>query len=561
MAKTKVYTMNKHNPCVTELKEWQDLVRHQTSIANDHMRDWFRTDIDRFSQYSLQFGEILFDFSRNRINQTTCQLLDRLAHAAQLPEKITRLCSGQPINTTEKRAVLHTALRDKRHPPLWVNGENVTSLINDALDRMSVFCDQVHTQTWRGSTGKPIHHIVTLGVGGSYLGTMMCCHALKDFAVNDLSFHFISSIDKSLMNDVLAQIDPEATLFIISSKTFTTLETMTNANTLLDQLRHTLGNEALRHHFIAITANEQKAIELGLAPHNIFPLWDWVGGRYSIWSAIGLPLMLMIGRDAFQQFLDGAHQVDLHFQQADFSRNIPVLMGMLSIWYRNFFHASAQAIIPYAHRLRHLVPYLQQADMESNGKRIRSSGDETTYATGPIIFGDEGCNGQHSYHQLLHQGQHLVPVDFILIGKPTNATHDHHQDMLIASGLSQAQALMLGKTWQEARQHLLKKGYSNEEAGMLAKHQTNPGNRPSNVLFLERLTPYNLGALLALYEHKIFVQGAIWDINSFDQWGVELGKELLPAILQGIQNTQALRETDSATTGLIHHFKKCQDNA
>lgn len=558
MAKTKVYTMTKEIKCVTDLQEWQALSAHQQAIAKQHMRDWFQTDQSRFSRYSLQFGDILLDYSRNRINDETIQLLCDLANACQLPDKITALCKGYPVNVTEKRPALHTALRDQRHTPLLVDGNNIAQLIADAFTQMTDFTRQIHSGTWKGATGKPIRHIVNLGVGGSYLGTMMCHHALKDFAVSPLQCHFISSIDKALMSDVLQQIDLEATLFIVSSKTFSTLETMTNAATLLSLVQNMLGKEAIKHHFIGITADQDKALRFGLPKENIFPLWDFVGGRYSIWFTIGLPLMLMIGSKQFREFLDGAFEIDQHFQQAEFSQNIPVLLALLSIWYTNFFHATAQAVVPYAHRLRHLTPYLQQADMESNGKRVRLNGNTIPYATGPVIFGEEGCNGQHSYHQLLHQGQHLIPVDFIVIGKAATNAHDHHQDMLVASALSQAQALMLGKTMAEAETALLHQHYAPADAAYLAKHQVNPGNRPSNVLFFDELTPKNLGALLAIYEHKIFVQSTIWDINPFDQWGVELGKQLLPDILHCVQGQPQHTPTDSATAGLIAHFKKIQ---
>jgi glucose-6-phosphate isomerase len=443
MAKTKVYTMTKEIKCLTEHDEWRALSRHQQDIAGQHMRDWFHADQSRFSRYSIHFGNLLLDYSRNRVNDETIQLLCQLAQSNHLPEKIAALCSGQTVNMTEKRAALHTALRDKNRTPIIINGENIAALVAQALDQMREFTQQIHSENWKGITGKPIKHIVTLGVGGSYLGTTMCCHALKDFAVAPLQFHFISSVDKSLTNDVLKQIDPEATLFIVSSKTFTTLETMTNANSLLLWMQNKLGKNVIKHHFIGITANKEKALAFGLPKENIFPLWDWVGGRYSIWSAIGLPLMLMIGSQSFNEFLDGAFQMDQHFQTAEFSKNMPALLALLNIWYMNFFNATAQAIVPYSHRLRHLIPYLQQADMESNGKLTRLNGESIRYATGPVIFGEEGCNGQHSYHQLLHQGQHLIPVDFILIGKTAHNTHDHHQDILVASGLSQAQALML----------------------------------------------------------------------------------------------------------------------
>ena len=548
----------------TELAEWQALHAHHLAIRSQHMRRLFQDDPARFAHFSLRFDDMLFDFSRNRITRETIPLLTALATASGLSDKISGLFSGQILNTTEKRAALHTALRDKKCTNIRVDGVNIAQQITDCLTKMRTFTQQIQSGSWRGVTGKPIQSVITVGVGGSYLGTMMCCHALSDFKTTPIRFHFISSVDDSLLADTLDQVDPETTLIVISSKTFTTMETMTNARTLLSWMQNRLGHDALRYHFIAITAAAAKAKAFGIPDKNIFPLWEWVGGRYSIWSSVGLPLMLMIGADRFQAFLDGAYAMDQHFRQTAFDQNMPVLLALLSIWYRNFFHASAQAIVPYAHRLRHLVPYLQQADMESNGKRTRLRGQEADYATGPVIFGEEGCNGQHSYHQLLHQGQHLIPVDFILIG---SANHNrikesaHHHDILLASGLSQAQALMRGKTYDEALQALRQANVAEQDALQLAHHHSNPGNRPSNILFLDQLNPKSLGSLIALYEHKIFCQGIIWDINSFDQWGVELGKQLLPDILHTMHGRLPHDQTDSATAGLIHHFSKTRESA
>lgn len=541
---------------LTNLEIGQTLAAHQRDIANQHMRDWFEHDALRFAKFTLETEGLLLDYSRNRITEKTIPLLCELANVTSLSEKREALFSGCPINTTEKRPALHTALRDPHHTPIFVNGENIAPLIVETQKRMHEFTAKLHAKKWLGITGKPIAHIVNIGIGGSYLGPMMCTHALKDFAVSDLQFHFISSVDKAHLNDVLQAVDPETTLFIISSKSFSTLETITNAETIATWMRNQFGPESIAKHFIAITAATEKAMAFGIAKDHIFPLWDWVGGRYSIWSAIGLPLMLMIGEQQFAEFTQGAYGMDTHFKEADFAKNMPVLLALLGIWYRNFFGASVQAIVPYAHRLRYLIPYLQQAEMESNGKNINLAGENISYATGPVIFGEEGCNGQHAYHQLLHQGQHLIPVDFILVGNPMpNGLVDSRHDILIASGLSQAQALMRGKTYEEAYHALRGTGFSETEAKTLARHQAIPGNRPSNVLFLERITPKSLGALIALYEHKIFVQGAIWDINSFDQWGVELGKQLLPDILSCVHDEKK-QSTDSATTGLIHYFKK-----
>ena len=543
---------------LTELAQWQMLTKHYHEIENQHMRDWFAKDPERFARFSLQSGEIFLDYSRHRINAKTLKLLGDLAEAIELSAKIEALFNGFPINHTEKRPALHTALRDKNHPQLIANGKNIAPLIVNAQAKMRDFVNKIHAKEWKGATQKPISHIVNLGIGGSYHGPMMGTHALKDFAVTDLKFHFISSVDKVYLNEVLQQIDPETTLFIISSKSFSTIETLTNARTILAWMKAKLGENVINQHFVAVTADAEKAAAFGIPSEHIFPIWDWVGGRYSVWSAIGLPIMLMIGNKQFDEFLEGAYQMDQHFRHASFSENMPVLLAMLGVWYTNFFNASAQAIVPYSYRLRRLIPYLQQADMESNGKGTGSNNNNIHYATGPIIFGEEGCDGQHTYHQLLHQGRHLIPVDFILVGKANRSADDHHQDTLIASGLSQAQALMRGKSYDEAYHELIASNYSQRDAKDLAHHQTIPGNRPSNVLFLERITPKNLGALLALYEHKIFVQGVIWNINSFDQWGVELGKQLLPQIVERLHQPHTDGQLDCATQGLINLYKKVQ---
>ena len=535
-------------------QEWRLLNQHYSEICNQHMRAWFAEDTNRFARFSVQCGDMLLDYSRNRILPQTITLLGQLAHHMQLPQKIESLFTGKAINTTEKRSVLHTALRDQRHTSIIINGENTANLIELARHKMRFLVNAIHTQQWRGVTNQPIAHIINIGIGGSHTGPKMSVHALKPFAITNLTFHFISSIDQTALEDVLQQINPERALFIISSKSFTTLETITNANTILAWMKARLGQHVLQHHFIAITRAIEKAIAWGLPPENILPLWDWVGGRYSIWSPIGLPLMLMIGDKQFADFLQGAYEMDEHFRYTDFEKNMPVLLALISIWYINFFNTSAQAIVPYAHALSYLIPYLQQAEMESNGKRTTLNGDEISHTTSPIVFGEEGCNGQHTYHQLLHQSTYFVPADFILIAQTASTSH-HHQDILLASALSQAEALMQGKTYEEAYSEL-KINYPHHEAKYLACHQVIPGNRPCNILLMEHLTPKNLGALLALYEHKIFVQGVIWDINSFDQWGVELGKQLLPILLKQIQQDASPSKLNSSTTALINYIKK-----
>ncbi|MDR3478157.1 MAG: glucose-6-phosphate isomerase [Gammaproteobacteria bacterium] len=545
---------------ITELAPWQALKAHQKHIVTQYMQDWFAEDPIRFARFSMQVGGILLDYSKNRITQETINLLCDLARATQLSSKIEALFDGQIINTTENRPALHTALRNRGGHPVYVNGENIMPLIEATLEKMRSLTEKVRNGTWLGSTGKRITDIINIGIGGSHLGPLSTTHALADFATENLRCHFISNIDSAHIHEVLKQIQPDTSLFIVSSKSFTTLETITNARTLKKWLQNALGENAVAKHFIAVTASADKAVEFGILPENIFPLWDWVGGRYSIWSAIGLPLALLIGMDQFLEFLRGAYEMDQHFRHADFASNLPVVLGLLGIWYINFFDANNHAIVPYTHHLTHLRTYLQQADMESNGKNISQQGMSIDYQTGPIIWGEQGCNAQHAFHQLLHQGQHLIPVDFILVGSNKNNFADHH-DILVASGLSQAQALLRGKSYEEAFSELITDGYSPQIAEHLAQHKTIPGNRPSNTLFLEQMTPYHLGAFLALYEHKIFVQGAIWNINSFDQWGVELGKQLLPQILADLQKPAGVMPHDSSTQGLIEFYKSVRSES
>lgn len=543
---------------ITESAKWQALVAHQQQIATHHMQNLFAEDPLRYTHFSLRVGEILLDYSKNRLSTETIKHLCDLAKAANLSAKINALFEGHIVNTTEKRPALHTALRNRTGTPVYVDGQNIMPAIESALAKLRDFTQIVREGKWLGFTNKPITDIVNIGIGGSHLGPLLATHALTDFSHKNLRCHFISNIDSAHLDDVLTHINPETSLFIVSSKSFTTLETMTNANTIKAWLQDNIrlagvDGGTIKKHFVAVTAANTKAMAFGIPQEQIFPIWDWVGGRYSVWSAIGLPLMLMIGMDNFLEFLEGAHEMDQHFRQTDFSQNMPVLMGLIGIWYINFFGANNHAIIPYSHALTHLHTYLQQADMESNGKSITQQGDVISYATGPAIWGEQGCNAQHAFHQLLHQGQHLIPIDFILTGNKT-AQRNHH-DILIASGLSQAQALMQGKSYQQALAELIEEGFNPEEARKLAQHKTIPGNRPSNMLFLDCVSPKNLGALLALYEHKIFVQGAIWDINSFDQWGVELGKQLLPHILADLTQPNPSAQHDSSTHGLIEHYK------
>ncbi len=536
---------------LTQRLEWQALQNHYQNIKEEKMAAWFTSDPQRFKHFSLRLGALLFDYSKNRVTRETIPLLCALATACELPAKIEALFSAAALNSTEYRPALHVALRHQANTAIRVAGQDVMPAIHAALAKMQHFVDDLQQGRLRASTGKTFRDIVNIGIGGSHFGPLMTTHALAEHAQNALRFHFIADIDSVALQEVFSQLDPERTLFIISSKSFTTLETLLNAKQCLAWLQQRLPaqKELLAAHFIAITAQQDKAIAFGISPEKIFPIWDWVGGRYSIWSAIGLPLALQIGMDGFKAFLEGAYLADQHFRTAEFSNNIPVLLGLLGVWYLNFFNAATHAIIPYDYRLKHLRAYLQQLDMESNGKGITHPGTAAGYVTGPIVWGELGIHGQHAFHQLLHQGTHVAPVDFLLIGQK-NQGQDVNQDLLIANALSQARALMNGKAiaTEETVENL-----------RLAKHKAIPGNRPSNILFMDKLTPYNLGTLLALYEHKIFVQSVIWDLNPFDQWGVELGKTILSSVLEDIQHTEIKHAHDSSTENLIAHYKSLRE--
>lgn len=513
---------NKNNN-LTNTAAWQALQRHHNSTISQTLRERFRSDSNRKSRFSLTVGDLTLDYSRNHVSNETIGLLCQLASELGLAQHIKALFNGSRINSTENRAALHTSLRSS-HPD---------DVIKATRERLETFVDQILDGSWRGCTDKQIKHIVNIGIGGSHLGPKMATEALKEFNSSNLKFHFIASVDQTQLQDVWQAIVPDETLFIISSKTFSTIETTTNANTIIKLMTAELGNEMAKQHLVAVTAAKDKAIAFGIPQNNIFPIWEWVGGRYSIWSAIGLPLQLMLGNNQFAEFLAGAHELDQHFQHANLIENMPVILALLNIWYTNFFDTKAHAIIPYSYRLRYLVSYLQQLEMESNGKSISFDGKSIDHATSPVIFGEEGCNGQHTYHQLLHQGKHIIPADFIMVDNPHGTSNTHHP-YVKASGLSQVEALVIGKSEHEAYIELIAQGHTESEAVRLAPHKVIPGNKPSNLIHLKSLNPKSLGALLALYEHKVFVSGAIWQINPFDQWGVELGKQLLPALLESM---------------------------
>lgn len=541
---------------ITQSSAWQALREHQPKIAALHLRDLFAADPERFAKFSLSNAELLLDYSKNRITSETINLLCQLATAAKLPEKIALLFSGHPVNTSENRPALHTALRHFENTAIYVNGKNIITDIRAKQNKMRAFVEAVWQQQWRGFSNEPITDIVNIGVGGSELGPALAVDALKPYITPRLRCHFVSNIDGAHISHVLKNLNPANTLFIISSKTFSTRETLINARTAKKWLlQAALNPTATQQHFIAITANAALAQEFGIAADNIFPMWDWIGGRFSLWSAIGLPIALAIGYDNFQQILTGAAVMDEHFRSAPLAQNMPILLGLLSVWYINFFAAQSHAILPYEQNLHLLPTYLQQAHMESLGKHVRHNNTPVDYDTGCVIWGGAGTNGQHTFHQLLHQGTHFIPADFIIAREAHYSLQQHHT-ALFANCLSQSQALMFGKNYQEAYAELITAGYTEKDAKTLAPHKVVPGNRPSNTLVLPKLTPATFGALIALYEHKIFTQSVIWDINCFDQWGVELGKQMSQDILEDLENSKISHQYDASTRGLLEYFYK-----
>ncbi|WP_027183264.1 glucose-6-phosphate isomerase [Desulfovibrio inopinatus] len=539
---------------LTESGAWKALLAHYEEIKNVRMRDLFAEDTGRFDAFSLQLDDIIFDYSKNRITAETMEKLCALAQERGVPDMIEAMFSGKKINVTENRAVLHIALRNRSNTPIMVDGEDVMPAVNAVLDKMERFTEQVRSGAWKGYTGKSITDVVNIGIGGSDLGPVMATQALAHYCGN-LKTHFVSNVDGTHFAETAKHLDPETTLFIIASKTFTTQETMTNAATARAWLLESLhDNAAIARHFVALSTNTEKVAEFGIDTQNMFEFWDWVGGRYSLWSAIGLSIALAIGMENFKELLAGAHAVDNHFRTTPLERNIPVIMGLLGVWYNNLFGAQSQAILPYDQYLHRFPAYFQQGDMESNGKGVTKDGVFVDYSTGPIIWGEPGTNGQHAFYQLIHQGTKLIPCDFIVPAKSLNPLGDHHR-LLVSNFLAQTEALMKGKTEEEAKQELSAKGITGEELDRLAKAKTFPGNRPTNSILFEKLTPNTLGKLIALYEHKIFTQGIIWNINSFDQMGVELGKKLAIDIQGELLDDTPVTSHDSSTNGLINAFK------
>ena len=540
----------KINP--TQTTAWKALNQHFADTDFD-LRTLFQNNPERFNQFSRVRPNYVFDFSKNLINDETFELLIKLAEETELKSSIEKMFSGDKINETEGRAVLHTALRDFSGKEIFVDGQNIKPGIEKVLNQMKTFSEKVISGEHKGFSGKEITDVVNIGIGGSDLGPVMVCSALKHFKTR-LNVHFVSNVDGNHIAEVVKNLDPETTLFIIASKTFTTQETMTNAETAKNWFLKSGKQEDVAKHFVALSTNIQSVKSFGIAEENIFEFWDWVGGRYSLWSAIGLSIALAVGYENFEQLLRGAHETDVHFQTADFKENIPVLMGLLGIWYRNFFNSATYAILPYSQYLDRFPAYLQQGDMESNGKCVDRNGEFVNYETGPIIWGEPGTNGQHAFYQLIHQGTELIPADFIAYVKSCNPVSDH-QEKLLANFFAQTEALAFGKTEEEVVAEFENQGKKEEEYQHLVNYKVFHGNTPTNSLLINELTPFSLGQLIALYEHKIFVQGVIWNVFSFDQFGVELGKVLAGKVLSELENEELVNSHDSSTNGLMNYFK------
>ncbi|MFN6944259.1 MAG: glucose-6-phosphate isomerase [Cytophagaceae bacterium] len=541
---------------LTGYSSWKKLSSHHAATSQVHMRDLFKQDKERFKKFSVQFNDILLDYSKNRITEETMSLLKSLAEEAGLKKAMEEMFSGAKINTTEKRAVLHTALRNRSNAPVFVDGQDIMPGINKVLKKMKNCSDAIRNGNWKGYTGKVITDIVNIGIGGSDLGPYMVTEALKPYAKDGLNIHFVSNVDGTHIAETLKKVDPETTIFIIASKTFTTQETITNAESARMWFLNKCGDPAcVARHFIALSTNAKAVSAFGIDTENMFEFWDWVGGRYSLWSAIGLPIAVYIGFENFEKLLIGAHEMDKHFRATPFEKNIPVILALLGIWYNNFYEAESQAILPYDQYMHRFAAYFQQGDMESNGKRVRKDGKFVDYTTGPIIWGEPGTNGQHAFYQLIHQGTKLIPCDFLAPVQSQNPIGDHHAKLL-ANFFAQTEALMCGKTAEEAKAELEKDGLKGAELEALLPHKVFPGNIPTNSIFFKKLTPETLGALLAMYEHKIFVQGVIWNVNSFDQWGVELGKQLAKKILGELEDKGEVSSHDVSTNGLINFYKK-----
>ena len=540
---------------VSKTRAWKKVAAHYKHFKDVEMRDLFDDDKKRAEKFTINLDNLILDYSKNRISERTMKHLFRLAHDCHVEEMIQAMFRGDKINTTEKRAVLHVALRNRANTPIYVDGKDVMPQINEVLAKMRKFSEAVRLGQFKGQTGKKLTNIVNIGIGGSDLGPVMACESLRKYWAKDMSCFFISNIDGTACAEVLNKIDPETTLFIVSSKTFTTIETMTNARTCRKWLIDALGEHSVAKHFVAVSTNVKEVEKFGINPENMFEFWDFVGGRYSMWSAIGLSIAIVIGMDNFERMLDGAHEMDMHFKNTEFSQNIPVILALLEIWYNNFFGMKSVAVIPYDQYLQYVPAYLQQLSMESNGKFVSNNNEYIKYCTAPVLFGGPGTDVQHSFFQLMHQGTSIVPCDFIIPAISHNEVGDHHE-ILVANVLAQGEALMRGKTVKEAAEELRKAGKSKEETEFLKKFKSFPGNRPSNTFVFKKIDPYALGMLIAMYEHKVFVEGIIWNIDSFDQMGVELGKQMALSILPELQSNASGIRHDSSTTHLIDIIKR-----
>jgi len=539
----------------TETKAWKNLKEHFQIISNTHLKSLFANDPERFEKYHIKITDILVDYSKNRINSTTIKLLINLAEECKLEDGINGMFEGEKINVTENRAVLHIALRNRSNSPVYENGKNVMADVNKVLDQMRNFSNGIIDGKRKGYTGKPIKHLVNIGIGGSDLGPLMVTEALKAYKVPHIDPYFVSNVDATHLSETLLNLDPATTLFIIASKTFTTQETMTNAYSAREWFLQSATEKDIFKHFVAVSTNKEAVEAFGIDCENMFEFWDWVGGRYSLWSAIGLSIACTIGYRNFEKLLEGAHEMDNHFKNTVFEKNIPVILALIGIWNGNFLGADSEAILPYDQYLHRFPAYLQQGNMESNGKSIDRSGHSIDYQTGPIIWGEPGTNGQHAFYQLIHQGTKVIPCDFLAPAISHNSLGDHHQKLL-ANFLSQPEALMNGKTIDEVKDELKRNGMDNKQIEALAPYKVFDGNVPTNSILYKKLTPKILGKLIAMYEHKIFVQGLIWNIYSFDQWGVELGKKLANKILPKLENDETVDSHDSSTRGLINQYKK-----
>ena len=549
---------------LTQTPVWQALQQHQSALRDFSLREAFARDAQRFNRYSLRFDDLMLDYSKNLIDDEALRLLLALAEQTQVAAWRDRMFAGEKINFTEQRAVLHTALRaavDPAHAPIRLENIDVLTGVRHVLEKMRLFVNSVRNGVWRGYSGKPITDVVNIGIGGSYLGPLMVCRALQPYASPGFRAHFVSNVDGADIATCLAGLDPETTLFIVASKTFTTQETLLNASSARDWLVQHAGDASqVAKHFVALSTNAQAVAAFGIDPNNMFEFSDWVGGRYSLWSAIGLSIALYVGMEHFEELLRGADDMDRHFCTAPLAQSMPVILALLGVWYRNFHDAATHAILPYDQSLEYFTAYFQQADMESNGKYVDRQGNAVDYATGPVLWGGTGTNGQHAYYQLIHQGTQIIPADFIAPANSQYPLGEHHATLL-SNYFAQTEALMKGKSADEARAELEAAGMDADSIAMLLPHKVFAGNKPTNSIMFERLTPRTLGRLIALYEHKIFVQGVIWNINSFDQWGVELGKQLASNILPELRDGARVSGHDASTNGLVNHYKSLRQKS